>query len=68
MFEFLSLVATEVVPFVFRLDTSLNGDEGEESTTVTTQYRQQQKRLGFVRLYALEFLDIVQTKLGARMR
>lgn len=59
--EFLSLVVTEVVPFVLRLDQ-------QESQMFETQFKAPQKRLGLVRLQALEFLESVQTKLGARMR
>lgn len=33
-----------------------------------TQFNTTQKRLGVVRLHALEFLESVQSKLGARMR
>jgi hypothetical protein len=60
--EFLSLVVTEVVPFVLRLD------QQQSLQTFSTQFNTAQKRLGPMRLQALQFLETVQSKLGVRMR
>ena len=60
-FEFLTVVVTEVMPFILRLDQ-------QDSTEYKTQYGGSHKRIGVLRLRALEFLEFAQSKLGARIR